>query len=141
MGKGFAELESEESDGLGGKGGVFGARGGGGKGVEAAVELVGHKVAGDGDEQRVGLLLVSGAKAGLEQGWWRVDAPGAAGLLEVGEVCCLGGRWKTVEDGCPAGRGCGAEGVQLGGIVEGVEVDVGEEENWHGVGGSLGLRG
>ena len=61
-GEGFAELEGDEVDGLGGEGGVVGCGGGGGEGVEAAVELVGEEIAGDGDEERVGLLLAGGVE-------------------------------------------------------------------------------
>src|ERR1700734_499430 len=60
LGKGFAELESDEGDGFGGEGGVFGVGGVGGERVESAVELVDEQVAGDGDQERVRLLLSSG---------------------------------------------------------------------------------
>ena len=103
-----------------------------GEGAEAAVELVGHEVAGDGDEERVRLLLAGGAEAGLEQGGRCVDAFGAAGFLEVSEVGCLGGGGGTVEDGGPAGGGRGEECGELGGIVEGIEVDVREQESGDG---------
>ncbi len=144
MGKGFAELESDEGDGLGGEGGVLGVSGMRGEGVEAAVELVDEEVAGDGDQDRVRLLLLSGVKAGLEQRGGRIDSLGAAGLLEVGEVRCLVGRRGTVKNGCPAVCGCGVEGGEPGGIVEGIEVDIREQERGHGVRGvrgRLGLRG
>ena len=93
---------------------------------------------------RVRLQLSSGVETGLEQLGGRIDALGAAGLLELGEVHCLGGRGRAVENGCPAGCGRGAEGGELRGVVEGIEVDIGEQERGHGVRGlrgRLGLRG
>jgi len=142
--KGLAELESDEGYGLGGEGGVLGGSGGGIEGMEPAVELMDHEVAGDGDQKRLGLPLASGAEAGMEQRGGCVDALGVAGFLEVSEVCRLGGRCGTVENGCPAGRGRGEEGGDFGGIVEGIEVDIREEKRGHGVRGErgrLGLRG
>jgi hypothetical protein len=66
---------------------------------------VGHQVAGDGDEERVRLLLLCGVEAGLEQGGRRVDALGVAGGLKLGEVGGLGGGGGSVEDGGPVGGG------------------------------------
>jgi len=97
--------------------------------VEAAVELVGHEVAGDGDEERVGLLFERGSEAGFEEGGGSVDALGAAGGLELGEVGGLGGGRWGVKDGGPTDDGRGAELGEFGGVVEGVEVDVGEQED------------
>ena len=78
-GEGLVELEGDEGYGFGGEGGVVGGGGGGREGVEAAVELVGQEVAGDGDEEGVGLLEVLGVEAGGEQGGRGVDAFGVAG--------------------------------------------------------------
>ena len=56
----------------------------------------------------------------------------------MSEVRCLGGRRRTVQNGCPAGCGRDAEGVELGGIVEGIEVYIREKERGDG---GRGLRG
>lgn len=143
-GEGFAELKSDEGNGFGREGGVVCCGCGGGERVEAAVELVGHEVAGDGDEEGVGLLLVLGVEAGMEQDGGRVDTFSAAGVLELREVGSLGGRGGRVEDGGPGGGGRGAEGGEFSGIVEGIEVDIGEEERGNGgdrKGGRLGVGG
>jgi len=103
--------------------------------------LMNHEVAGDRDKERVRLLLMGGAEAGLEQGGRCVDALGVAGFLEVGEVRSLGGRGRTVENGSPAGCGRGEESGEFGGVVEGVEVNIGEEERRHGGGGAGGRLG
>ena len=131
-GEGFAELEGDEVDGLGGEVGVLGCGGGGGEGVEAAVELVGEEIAGDGGEERVRLLLAGGVEEGLEEGGRGVGAFGVAGGLEAIEVGCLGGGGGSVEDSGPVGGGGGAECGELGGVVEGIEVDVREEEGGDG---------
>ncbi len=120
VGEGVAELEGDEGDGLCGEGGVVGGGGRGSEGVEAAVELVGHEVAGDGDEERVGLLLAGGVEAGLEEGGRGVDALGVAGGLEAGEVGGLGGgggrrrgwrpsRWRGWSGGGRTWRGRGRD--------------------------------
>ena len=138
-GEGFAELEGDEVDGLGGEVGVLGCGGGGGEGVEAAVELVGEEIAGDGGEERVRLLLAGGVEEGLEEGRRGVGAFGVAGGLEASEVGCLGGGGGSVEDSGPVGGGGGAELLEPGGVVEGIEVDVGEKEGGDGGGVRGGL--
>jgi len=84
---------------------------------------------------------VLGVEAGLEEGGGRIDALGAAGVLEVGEVGGLGGRVGSVEDRGPSCSGCCAQAGEFGGIVEGVEVDIGEEERGDGAGGGGGGLG
>jgi hypothetical protein len=101
--------------------------------VEAAVELVRDEVAGDGDEERSGLLGVGSTEASFEQGGGGVDAAGTAGGLELGEVGYLGGGGRRTEDRGPLGDGCGAEFGEFGGVVEGVEVDVREHEDGAGL--------
>ena len=134
--EGAVQLQSDEGDGFGGEGGVVGRGGTGCEGVEAAVELMRHQVAGDGDEEWRGLLLLRGAKAGLQQRDGSVDAPGAAGALQLGKVGGLGGRGRRVEDCRPTGGWGGAELHELGGIVEGIEMNVGEHDDGHGARGA-----
>ena len=78
-------------------------------------------------------MLVGSLEAGFEQGGRGVGAAGVTGALEVGEVVGLRGRCGRVEDGGPGGGGRGAELRELGGVVEGVEVDVGEQEDGYGL--------
>ena len=63
----------------------------GGGMVEAAGELVGEEVAGEGDEKGVGFGVVGGGESGFEQGPGGVEGAAAAGGLESLEVCRLGG--------------------------------------------------
>lgn len=102
--------------------------------MEAAGEEVSGEVSGNGDEERVGLLRLHGAERGFEKSGRCVDAVGRAGALERCEVVGLGGRGRSVEDGGPAGCGGGEELGELGGVVEGIEVDVREQEDGNGGG-------
>ena len=127
------KAESDVGDGFDGEAGDVGGSGAGQEGVNAAVEEVGHEVAGDGDEEGVRLLLLGGAEAGFEEGGRGVDATGSAGALKMVEVGGLSGGGRRVEDGGPGGGGGGAELGEFGGVVEGVEVDVGEQEDGYGL--------
>lgn len=100
--------------------------------MEAAGKEVSGEVPGDGYEERMRLLDLHCAERGFEKGGGRVDPPGSAGALELCEVVGLGGRGWRVEDGGPAGCSGGEELGKFGGVVEGIEVDVREQEDGNG---------
>ena len=124
---------------IGGEDGVFGGIGGGGlrpedEGGEAADELVGEQVSADRDEADRGGAGPDGGKAGAEEGVRGVREL-AAEVLHGGES----GRWSEFGNGHRwAGEGC-----EEGGIVEGIEMDVREEEGGDGLRGGrrLGAKG
>jgi hypothetical protein len=131
-GEGFAERRDDVLDRLLGEGEVIGVGRCGQERAVLAVELVGEEVAAEGDEPGVRRVGVDGVEAGQPEGVGGVDAADGAGGLEGGEVSRLGGGVGLCEDRGPVGGRSRVELRDFGGIVVGIEVDVGEEERRDG---------
>ncbi len=131
-GEGGLELGDEVADGFGKEVVVGVGRGVGDGGGVAAVEGVGEEVSAEGGEADIGGVGADGLQAGLEQCVGGVVAARRAGLLEASEGLGLIGGGGSAEDGVPFGDGGVGELGGFGGIVEGIEVDVAEEESGDG---------
>ena len=144
-GEGGAKAGDGVCGGLLDEGAELAGRGGGEEEFVAAVELVADDVSGEDGEADVCAggegLSVDGGERGLPEAIVGIDERlDGAGLVDGGVVGVGGGGGGEARMAGHSRDGRGVEAGSFGGVAEGVEVDVGEEESGEG-GGAVGQRG
>lgn len=128
-GEGLVELCQDEGCCLCREGGQILWSGPGREPEEAAREVMGEQIAGKGDEQGAGLGVVGSHKGGLQERPRRIEGRGVAACLQRLQIGWLRGGWRGVEDGGPLVDRLGTKMGGFGGIVKGIEMDIGQHDD------------